>query len=77
MTVALDQALLKAHARSDADALITLYKQAADTAATESATGFFLTHAYVCALEAGDARAKELRLALVQLGRDIPAPLEF
>ncbi|MFA8384345.1 MAG: hypothetical protein ACEPO2_01875 [Pelagibaca sp.] len=74
MTDPLDQALLDAHARSDIRSLIRLYHEAAKTAQDEQATGFFLTHAYVFALEAGDDRAADLKDALVRLGRDIPAP---
>lgn len=77
MTDTLDHALLDAHARSDTRALIGLYHQAAEVAATEQATGFFLTHAYVYALEAGDARADQLRRALVRLGRDVPAAIDL
>ena len=44
---------------------------------SEQATGFFLTHAYVYALEAGDARADQLRRALVRLGRDVPAAINL
>lgn len=74
MTDPLDQALLDAHARGDTSALIRLYHEAAETAQDEQATGFFLTHAYVFALEAGDDRASFLKDALIRLGRDIPAP---
>ncbi|MGJ8603994.1 MAG: hypothetical protein ACSHXH_07685 [Marivita sp.] len=70
MTGSLDQALLDAHDRHDTGALIDLYHQAAHEAVSEDATGFFLTHAYVFALECGDARAASLRDALVALGRD-------
>ena len=74
MTNPLDQALLDAHERGDTHALIRLYHKAAETAQDAQATGFFLTHAYVFALEAGDDRAAGLKDALVRLGRDIPAP---
>lgn len=74
MTQSLDQALLDAHARDDRVTLIELYTQAADTAENEHAVGFYLTHAYVFALEAGDIRAVDLRHRLVALGRDTDPP---
>ena len=46
---ALQSRLLEAHASGDAASLVRLYTEAADTAATEEASGFFLTHAYVYA----------------------------
>ncbi|WP_298357894.1 hypothetical protein [uncultured Litoreibacter sp.] len=66
----LDARLLAAHAEDDSPALINLYIEAADTAATEEATGFYLTHAYVFALEAGDARAADIKARLVEMKRD-------
>ncbi|MEJ6388943.1 hypothetical protein [Gymnodinialimonas ulvae] len=66
---ALDAALLASHAAGDRAALITLYAQAADMA--EPGAAFYLTHAYVFALEAGDARAPELRAQLVALGAEL------
>ena len=72
MTDPLDQALRDAHARRDTVALIHLYHEAAKTAPTEQAAGFFLTHAYVYALESGDQRVADLRQALVRMGRESP-----
>lgn len=66
----LEAQLLAAHAAGDPHALVQLYTQAADAAATEEARGFFLTHAYVFALESGDAKAQDLHQRLVDLGRD-------
>ena len=66
---ALDTALLQAHAAGDRAALVTLYTQAADTSKT--ARAFYLTHAYVFALEAGDPRAPALRARLVDLGAEV------
>jgi choline monooxygenase len=57
----LDAALLDAHARGDRAALIALYADAADAAMDPTARAFYLTHAYVFALEAGDARAAPSR----------------
>jgi hypothetical protein len=68
---ALDAALLGAHARGDRAALIGLYAEAAE-AATGTAAAFYLTHAYIFALEAGDARARALKARLVAMGADIP-----
>ena len=69
---ALDAALLAAHAAKDTASLITLYSQAAQAAKTEDAAAFYLTHAYVFALEAGDARAPDLHKQLIKTGRDAP-----
>ncbi len=67
---ALDDRLLAAHARGDQSALIALYTEAAEAAMSEVAAGFYLTHAYVFALEAGDQRAAVLRARLVEMGRE-------
>ncbi|MEX3015637.1 hypothetical protein [Gymnodinialimonas hymeniacidonis] len=66
----LDAALLAAHEAGDRARLVTLYAEAAD--ANAQAEAFYLTHAYVFALEAGDARAPALRARLVALGADTP-----
>jgi hypothetical protein len=68
---ALDAALLRAHAAGDRTALAGLYAEAAGTVAGPAAA-FYLTHAYVHALEAGDPRAAVLKRQLVDLGADIP-----
>lgn len=65
----LDARLLAAHAADDRAALITLYTEAGETAADEIARSFYLTHAFVFALEAGDPRAAELRARLKAMGR--------
>ncbi|KPA22913.1 hypothetical protein shim_12030 [Shimia sp. SK013] len=70
MSDPLDQQLLAAHAANDMPTLIALYCQAAETAPTDEVRGFFLTHAYVFALEIGDTRASDLRQELSQMGRD-------
>lgn len=67
----LDAALLAAHARGDHRALIDLYEQASQWAAQKNnqiAAGFYLTHAYVFALEQGDARAQGLHERLKAVG---------
>ncbi|MEM7724705.1 MAG: hypothetical protein AAF376_20450 [Pseudomonadota bacterium] len=66
---ALDAALLAAHAAGDRAALISLYAQAAEASDGE-ASAFYLTHAYVFALEAGDGRASSLKDRLVAMGAD-------
>jgi hypothetical protein len=66
----LDQRLLAAHAREDRGALIGLYALAADGAPDLDAACFFLTHAYVFALERGDPRAPDLHARLKAEGRE-------
>lgn len=66
----LNDKMLAAHAEDDRDALISLYAQAAAGAADVDAKCFFLTHAYVFALEAADPRAQGLRAQLVAHGRE-------
>ena len=70
MTGSLDERLLAAHERSDLESLTTLYSEAAEAAEDLEARCFYLTHAYVFALEIGDDRAKELRARLVGYGRE-------
>lgn len=67
---ALDSQLLAAHARDDRAALVALYTQAADWANDPDAACFFLTHAYVFALERGDPRASDLHTRLKVEGRE-------
>jgi hypothetical protein len=74
---ALDGALLDAHARGDRAALVGLYAEAADRADEARAAAFFLTQAYVFALETGDARAPALRARLVELGSERDAAAQF
>lgn len=71
MSGALNAALLAAHAAGDRGSLIALYAQASD-ASTGVASAFYLTHAYIFALEAGDPRAPDLKARLVALGADSP-----
>ena len=74
---ALEAALLAAHARGDCDALVTLYAAAADRMERRGeidATCFFLTQAFVFALEAGVERTAELNRRLVAYGRAWPLP---
>ncbi|SPH21531.1 hypothetical protein ASD8599_02283 [Ascidiaceihabitans donghaensis] len=66
----LNAAMLAAHTASDQNALVALYTQAADQAVDLDAACFFLTHAYVFALELGHTQAEALRLRLVAEGRE-------
>ncbi len=67
----LDARLLAAHAKRDRPALIALYLEASEQAPSDTAKGFFLTHAYVFALEAGDIRATALRAKLMSMDREV------
>lgn len=66
----LDSAMIRAHAAGDRPALIRLYTQAADSARDLDAACFYLTQAYVYALEAGAPEAQALHARLVARGRE-------
>ena len=69
----LDKLLIQAHAKEDASDLIALYTIAADQCEIEhdiDRACFYLTHAYVFALELGAVEADALNLRLVQYGRE-------
>lgn len=69
----LDAALLAAHAEGDRARLVALYTVAGDQAEAGGdldAACFYLTHAYVFALESGDARADALHARLKAHGRE-------
>ena len=68
---ALNARLLAAHAAHDHLALVRLYREAADAVDGE-ARGFYLTQAYVFALETAHPEAAALQAALVEMGRDVP-----
>lgn len=68
----LDARLLAAHAVDDRAALIRLYEEASGVAASPVARNFYLTHAYVFALEAGVPEAQTLRARLVEYGAETP-----
>lgn len=70
MDDALHRELLTAHQMRDLPGLVTLYAQAAETSDDIDEMCFFLTHAYIFALDAGDARAANLRARLVAAGRE-------
>ncbi|MEM1004714.1 MAG: hypothetical protein AAGK26_04995 [Pseudomonadota bacterium] len=68
----LDRALLDAHATGDNVALVRLYTLAADQAELAQdidAACFYLTHAFVFALEAGVPEADGLNRRLAEQGR--------
>ncbi len=68
----LDRLLLEAHERNDHAALIRYYTMAADEyeqAQDVAAACFYLTHAFVFALEAGAPEADVLNQRLVTHGR--------
>lgn len=66
----LDAALLAAHAAGDGVRLSRLYAEAAGHAAGEDGAAFYLTHAYVFALEQGLGEADALHARLLALGRE-------
>ena len=68
--MSLDDRLLAAHAAHDRAALVALYTEAAETSGDADAAGFFLTHAYVWALDLGHPAAASLRARLVAEGRE-------
>ena len=68
----LDQQLLAAHKDNDGPRLVKLYTKAADrceSAQNIDAACFFLTHAYVFALEHGRPEATDLNNRLHSYGR--------
>ncbi|MEM5500409.1 hypothetical protein WNY59_02290 [Ahrensia kielensis] len=65
----LETALLKAHSDEDYPTLITLYTKAAEGANDKDAEFFYLTHAFVFALEHGAPEAKPLNKRLADQGR--------
>lgn len=72
-TDALDAEILDAHARDDGLALARLYGQAADLAEAKGDVDgccFFLTQAYVFALQSGAPQAGALHARLVAYGRE-------
>ncbi len=64
--------LLAAHATGDNAALVRLYTAAADQVEQQDidAACFYLTHAYVFALETNDATCPTLRARLIAHGRE-------
>ena len=70
MSNKLDSALISAHARGDIKSLVELYRKAAANAASDEAHAFYLTHAYVFALDGGLEIATDIGDELRRLGRD-------
>lgn len=68
--MSLEARLLAAHEAGDRAALIRLYTEAAENAANDTARAFYLTHAYVFALESGATDAPVLKARLVEMGRE-------
>ncbi len=68
-----DDAIAAAVARRDATALVRHYSEAADRLAAwgeGDASLFFLTHAYIWALEAGLPEARAIHARLKEAGRE-------
>jgi hypothetical protein len=70
MSQDLNQRLLDAHARHDRAALVQLYKDASDHSNSEDAKYFYLTHAYIFALDSGHPLTSELHALLKTAGRE-------
>ena len=68
--VSLDARMIAAHDQGDPRALVRLYAEAADSVNNLDASCFFLTHAYVFALESGAPEARELHARLKLHGRE-------
>jgi hypothetical protein len=65
----LQDRLLDAHAQGDQMALVALYTEAADSTDVVDAACFYLTHAYIFALELGDPASETLFARLKVHGR--------
>ena len=65
----LEDRLLAAHDAGDKPLLVALYQEAAVAAETIDQRAFFLTHAFVFALEIGHQDAPALRAHLIKMGR--------
>lgn len=66
----LDRRMLTAHAAKDHRRLVRLYAEAAEKVNDPDAACFYLTHAYVFALEAGSPEASSLHARLKACGRE-------
>ena len=66
----LDAALVAAHKIGDKSQIAALYADAAARETTPGSKAFFLTQAYVFALEASSPLASELRDQLIELGAE-------
>ncbi len=71
----LNAQMLQAHETDDYQALVSLYAQVADQCEEVQdveATCFYLTQAFIFALDCGDSQAWELNRRLVAYGREVP-----
>ncbi|MBT0957655.1 hypothetical protein IV417_09665 [Alphaproteobacteria bacterium KMM 3653] len=71
----LQQRFLEAHSNDDKPALVSLYTHAANRMEAESeidAACFFLTQAYIFALESGASETRALQRRLHAHGREVP-----
>ena len=66
----LEAQILAAHAAGDHSVLVGLYAQAADLAESANETGFFLTQAYIFALETAHPDRPALHGRLKEMGRE-------
>ena len=66
----LDEQLLAAHEANDLNLLVDLYQQAAKTAEDDEAKYFYLTHAYIFALDVHHDDREKLKASLVSAGRE-------
>lgn len=71
----LNEQLLLAHASDDRESLVALYIQASDAAAAqddEDASRFYLTQAYVFALDTGSDKCDDLKYRLEAAQKTFP-----
>jgi len=66
----LDARLLAAHAAGDKSKLVALYTEAANSADDLDAKCFYLTHAYIFALDTGAPQTAALHARLISHGRE-------
>jgi hypothetical protein len=64
--------LLAAHTAHDYTSLVGLYREASLAVKDSRAAVFYMTHAYVFALEVGHVDAPALRAELIAQGRETP-----
>ncbi len=69
----LDARLLRAHEAADKAALVRLYEEAANATSDDVVRGFYLTHAYIYALESGAPEVEHLRQRLIAMDREVPS----
>ncbi|MEM8837848.1 MAG: hypothetical protein AAGE89_07125 [Pseudomonadota bacterium] len=77
---ALDKALVDAHNAGNKAEIARLYEEAGNVFEADGdvdGAAFYLTHAYVFALEIGSSRADQLQERLHRLGREVPPSKEL